>query len=392
MSRNVTGGSRRAVRSHREIVERKESSESYLDRLPTVLLEEIFMKMSIEEITRSCTVSRRFEEICEHEYLWRRKLLENYGVDERFMPTWRKTAIEILRRFKQVSVGDGNHAAALRYDGSLVSWGHNDADWHSGGKPISDTPKGTNFKQVSAGLSHSIALREDGSLVSWGNDIEREVRGTPKGTGFKQVSAGGDRSIAIREDGSLESWGYEENIYGETEEYMNLIAEGMEDNWIRPEGTGFKQISAGWGHSLALREDGSIGSWGEDDFKQVSGTPRGTGFKQVSAGLDLSIALRENGTLVSWGSNNHGLISDAPRGTGFKQVSAGGTHCLALTENGSIEAWGNDDHRQISDTPEGTGFRQVSAGNNFSSAIRRDRTLTSWGIDEGGEVSNTPRS
>ncbi|MFT7486036.1 MAG: hypothetical protein ACI9F9_001889 [Candidatus Paceibacteria bacterium] len=98
-----------------------------------------------------------------------------------------------------------------------------------------------------------------------------------------------------------------------------------------PAGTDFTQVAAGTYHSLALRSDGSIESWGDDSERQIADTPPAAGFIQIAAAGWHSIALRADGSIVSWGQDGWwNAVSDTPGGTGFFQVTAGARHALAL--------------------------------------------------------------
>ena len=58
-----------------------------------------------------------------------------------------------------------------------------------------------------------------------------------------------------------------------------------------PTGTGYVAIAGGWQHSLALKADGSIVSWGRDSERQVMNTPTRDGHIAVAAGGRHSLAL-----------------------------------------------------------------------------------------------------
>jgi hypothetical protein len=100
-----------------------------------------------------------------------------------------------------------------------------------------------------------------------------------------------------------------------------------------PSGTGFVQVAGGGRHSLALRSDGSIISWGRDSEAQVTNTPSGTGFVHVAGGFFYSLALRTDGSIVPWGSDAVGQVTNAPSGVGFTQVAAGEFHALAQSSS-----------------------------------------------------------
>ena len=54
----------------------------------------------------------------------------------------------------------------------------------------------------------------------------------------------------------------------------------------------FTAIAAGSYHSMALRSDGSIISWGNNSYDQVSDTPFYPGFTAIAAGYSHSMALK----------------------------------------------------------------------------------------------------
>jgi alpha-tubulin suppressor-like RCC1 family protein len=97
-----------------------------------------------------------------------------------------------------------------------------------------------------------------------------------------------------------------------------------------PVGT-FSSVAAGYTHSVAIRTDGTLASWGANDFDVVSDTPVGT-YSAVAAGGNHSVALRPDGTLVSWGDDNYGQVSRTPTGT-FSAVAAGGNHNVAIARS-----------------------------------------------------------
>ena len=57
----------------------------------------------------------------------------------------------------------------------------------------------------------------------------------------------------------------------------------------------------------------------------------GDDFAAIAGGGDHSLALKDDGSLVSWGYDNHGQVSNTPTGTGFVAIGGGSYHSLALT-------------------------------------------------------------
>ena len=65
-------------------------------------------------------------------------------------------------------------------------------------------------------------------------------------------------------------------------------------------------VAAGVYHSLALKTDGTVVAWGDNDNGECT-VPAGlSGVVAVAAGDAHSLALKSDGTVVAWGSNAYG--------------------------------------------------------------------------------------
>ncbi len=103
-----------------------------------------------------------------------------------------------------------------------------------------------------------------------------------------------------------------------------------------PPGT-FTAVSAGDRHACALRTDGTIACWGDDEAGQAKPPPGQ--FVKVSAGSDHTCALAKDGRISCWGSNASGEAA-APAGT-FGEVAAGfRTSCAVRTQDHAVLCWG----------------------------------------------------
>ncbi|HEY2788218.1 MAG TPA: hypothetical protein VGI72_02120 [Gaiellales bacterium] len=72
----------------------------------------------------------------------------------------------------------------------------------------------------------------------------------------------------------------------------------------------------------------------------------------MAGGRDHSLAVESNGTVWSWGWNQYGQVRDGTKGankllpvqvsglTGVTMVSAGADHSMALKSDGTAWAWG----------------------------------------------------
>ena len=121
-------------------------------------------------------------------------------------------------------------------------------------------------------------------------------------------------------------------------------------------------IAAGYMHSVAAEQNGTVWTWGANNAGQLgtgnstsSGSPVQTlvitNAIGVSAGDSYSLALLANGKVMSWGTNGFAELgngtttsSNAPvfvsSLTGIVKVVAGGYHAVALDSNGVVWTWG----------------------------------------------------
>ena len=68
-----------------------------------------------------------------------------------------------------------------------------------------------------------------------------------------------------------------------------------------------QRVFCGYDYSVAMKDDGTLHSWGYDNFGQVSVSSRGW----------YSVTLKDDGTLHSWGWNKDGQVSDTPESIYF---------------------------------------------------------------------------
>jgi alpha-tubulin suppressor-like RCC1 family protein len=189
-------------------------------------------------------------------------------------------------------------------------------------------------------------------------------------------------------------------------------------------------VAAGANHSLALRSDGTVWAWGSNGFGQLGdGTtasrtipvqvvgPGGAGVltdvAAIAAGGYHSLALKKNGTLLTWGWNNVGQLGDGSLNsrsvpgpvlglTGVTAIGAGGLHSLAVKSNGTGWAWGWNDFGQLGfgATVEQTFPKQfdladvvaLAAGSGHSVARNANGTVWGWGLNTSGQVGDDTRT
>jgi len=191
-------------------------------------------------------------------------------------------------------------------------------------------------------------------VIAWGDDRDGQTT-PPTGNDFTAIAAGGDHSLALKSDGSIVGWG--NNDSGQATP--------------PPAGNNFIAVAAGDDFSLALKSDGSIVAWGDNTYGQTA-PPAGNNFIAVTAGGYHSLALKSDGSIVGWGDNNSGQATP-PAGNNFIAIAAGWWHSLALKSDGSIVAWGSNYFGQAA-PPAGNNFISVAAGHQHSLALKIEVT------------------
>lgn len=238
---------------------------------------------------------------------------------------------------------------------------------------------------------------------------------------WKQLDSGGSFTVGIKTDGTIWGWGDNSSgqVGGADEQVPTPIQIGNDNDW--------KVIKAGNGHVLALRNDNTLWAWGRNDSGQLGnneitsnpnptpiqiGTDNDWAF--ISAGNVFSTAIKEDGTLWTWGSNGNGelgngsLDTSTPQtivptqvgtDTDWAQIEASTTQCFALKTDGTLWEWGNNGNLPLTNganTPvvspiqigEDNNWIEVSAGGFGASAIKNNGTLWSWGHNNSGSVGD----
>jgi alpha-tubulin suppressor-like RCC1 family protein len=197
--------------------------------------------------------------------------------------------------------------------------------------PVSVVGGFTDWCQVSAGSHHSLGLRTNGTVWGWGANIRGQLgnnstisRSSPVSvvggfTDWCQVSAKKDinaHNLGVRTNGTVWSWGF--NIVGQLGD--NSIIDKSSPVSVVGGFTDWCQVSAG--ESLGLRSNGTVWSWGDNSqgrlgdnstirrSSPVSVVGGFTDWCQVSAGSNHSLGVRTNGTVWSWGSNSQGQLGN----------------------------------------------------------------------------------
>ena len=347
--------------------------------------------------------------------------------------------------WRQVSAGY-KHAAGVKTDGTLWTWGRNDFGQlgdntaTSRSTPVTTFAGGTNWREVACG-GHTAAIKNDGTLWTWGRNNNGQVgdnsiidRSTPittfaGGTNWKEASCSGAHTAAIKTDGTLWVWGY--NLYGQLGDNTSTSRSTPVTTFVG--GTDWTKVSDGGFYTSAIKTDGTLWTWGRNSYGQLgrgsNPTSRitpvttfsgGTNWSDTATGApeelytistanSTSAAIKTDGTLWLWGQstkigsasgNRSTPVTTFAGGTNWKQVAFGNSHATAIKTDGTLWTWGLNTYGPLGDNTTvtrqnpvttfagGTEWKQVSCGYDHTAAIKTDGTLWIWGRNYYGQVGD----
>ena len=91
---------------------------------------------------------------------------------------------------------------------------------------------------------------------------------------------------------------------------------------------------------------GGVAAWGSDSQGQLDWPVNATNVIGVAAGGGHSLAVREDGSVLGWGLNDSGQ-TNAPALTNAIAVAAGNKHSLALRDNGTVVRGGDHQRKTL---------------------------------------------
>ncbi len=274
---------------------------------------------------------------------------------------------------------------------------------------VSSTPG-----SIAAGEQHTCAVKTDGTVWCWGladsgqlgdgtlgdaNAVRlhpvQVIQGAGMLTGVKAVAAGWFTTCALKTDGTVWCWG--QNDLGQLG--INTGGDDTDANSLEPvqvlQGGGFltgvKAIAGGGRHFCALKTDGTVWCWGYDGFAQLGDGTIGTGRYQTRL------------TPVQ-------VILGSGKMTGVIAIATGGEHTCALRSGGTVWCWGDDFTGALGDGTRGNANHirlqpvqvvqgsgklayatAIAAGAGHTCARKSNGTVWCWGWDAHGELGDGTR-
>ncbi len=205
---------------------------------------------------------------------------------------------------------------ALRSDGTVWAWGDNQH-----GQLGNGTTASSSVPVKVAGLAHAtgIAAGYDAAVATQTNGISV----------LASVWTWGGNSSGQLGDGTLTDHSTPERVTGINNVYLAGVTAGL---WT----------------AAVLGTDGSVWSWGNDTAGQLGNAPAGSPvtrpvntiaagsrITQLSAGWGHMLALRSDGTVLAWGSNTGGQL-----GIGTTAPVTGPVQVTGLTAASQVSAGG----------------------------------------------------
>ena len=184
----------------------------------------------------------------------------------------------------------------------------------------------------------------------------------------------------------------------------------------------WREIAAGYNHTIGIQTDGSLWAWGRNDYGQVGdGTNTNknvptqigtdTDWKFIAAGDNHTMAIKNNGTLWAWGRNNYGQLGDGTtinknipllvnNDTDWKTISLDTEFTIALKNNGTLWGWGKNYISQLGSSNSTLAFylpTQIGSETNWKTmdtgiqttvALKTNNTFWGWGASDNGVFGN----
>lgn len=363
-----------------------------------------------------------------------------------------KTSAYGLENNANVIDAGRDHFIVLKEDGSLWGWGGQDygqlgtQSVIGSASPVldpmpiqkADGNRLLNIKAIAAGSQHTVALDDRGRVWTWGRNNSGQLGDVARTSIDKNpqyvelpkkiiaIAAGDQHTLAVDIEGNVWAWG--RNVYGQlgrnstdsNNAVPNLVQASAENNSSFTE---IVAVAGGLEHSVALKSDGTVFSWGRNTYGQLGNgetlsinekaleVPGISHITEIAAGDNHTVALKQDQTTVwAWGTNRLGQLGDGGREDkltpvqvqGMNEVTkiaTGDNHTIAVKQDGSVWMWGkNTSGTQSSRTTpiQITGMNEAVAiggggySDSFTLAVKTDGTVWKWDKESSDSTTKLP--
>lgn len=232
----------------------------------------------------------------------------------------------------QVSSSAGSHTCGRLGSGAVLCWGNNGSGQLGDGTTTARRDPVpvvglTDAVDVAAGSTHTCAVRARGEVVCWGSNFYGELgdnsrtqrlvptpvawaRGTPV-----DVEAGYYHSCARREDGSVVCWGQNGGgLLGDGSEVTHRAAP-----FPVTAITDARALGLAGSHACVLRATGEVACWGTlprsasapvVNHRTPTTLPGLADVVEIVVASDHDCARLADGSVVCWGHNQFGMLGD----------------------------------------------------------------------------------
>lgn len=363
-----------------------------------------------------------------------------------------KTSAYGLENNANVIDAGRDHFIVLKEDGSLWGWGGQDygqlgtQSVIGSASPVMDPMpiqkvdgnRLLNIKAIATGSQHTVALDDKGRVWTWGRNNSGQLGDVARTSIDKNpqyvelpkkiiaIAAGDQHTLAVDLEGNVWAWG--RNVYGQlgrnatdAENAVPKLVQASSDN--SSSFTEIVAVASGMEHSVALKSDGTVFSWGRNSYGQLGNgetlminekaleVPGISRIMEIAAGDNHTVALKQDQTTVwAWGTNRLGQLGDGGREDkltpvqvqGMNEVTkiaTGDNHTIAVKQDGSVWMWGkNTSGTQSSRTTpiQITGMNEAVAiggggySDSFTLAVKTDGTVWKWDKESSDSTTKLP--
>ena len=168
-------------------------------------------------------------------------------------------------------------------------------------------------------------------------------------------------------------------------------------------------IATGSYHSVVLKSDGTVWTWGRNHRGQLGDgttTNRTTPIQvqnlnnvtAITAGDYHTVALKSDGTVWEWGdSSSRTSPVQVQNLNNVTAIVAGNAHIIALKSDGTVWAWGNNSFDQLGDgtttnrdaptqVQNLSNVKSISTVTHHTIALKTDGTVWAWGWNYYGQL------